>query len=243
MNNLSGITPVILAGGLGTRLHTTVPDRPKVLAEILGRPFLTFLLDQLTCAGASEVVLCTGYMGDMVREKLGDVYNSLSITYSREGKPLGTGGALRLALPRLKSEIVMVMNGDSYINADLNAFLEWFFEKDPAAALILTKVPDTSRYGRVVAAGDGRIKRFEEKGGNTGPGWINAGIYILKRLLVESIVPEIRFSLEREFFPEIVEKGLYGFPFSGEFIDIGTRESYLLAEEFFSKVGVGRQVS
>ena len=127
----------------------------------------------------------------------------------------------------------MIMNGDSYINADLNAFLEWFLRKDLDAALILTKVSNTNRYGRVMSTKDGCIQSFREKDRNEGPGWVNAGICLLKKNLVETIPSGKPYSLEREFFPLLISKGLYGYQCAGEFIDIGTPESYAQAEAFF----------
>src|SRR5215210_9346159 len=102
--SLGDVTAVILAGGLGTRLRSAVADRPKVMAEIHGRPFLAYLLDQLFAAGVGRVVLCTGYMGEQVSSFFGESYGPLRLTYSRESAPLGTGGALRLALPHLDSD-------------------------------------------------------------------------------------------------------------------------------------------
>lgn len=238
MLNFSNISTVILAGGLGTRLRAVVHDKPKVLAEIMGKPFLTFLLEQLITAGAQEVVLCTGYLAGLIREELGDIYKSIRITYSEESKPLGTAGALRLALPLIKSNIVLVMNGDSYINADLNAFREWFLEKNPAAALLLSKVHDTGLYGKVELGKDSRIKRFEEKGGKAEPGWINAGIYFLKKKLIETIPARKVYSLERDFFPALIGDGLHGYVCSAKFLDIGIPESYSQADAFFTKVQI-----
>ena len=233
MSHFSDITAVILSGGMGTRLHSAVPNKQKVLAEIQKQPFLILLLDQLVSAGARDVVLCTGHMAEQVHEKLGETYRSLKLGYSQEEVPLGTGGAVRLALPLIKSETVMIMNGDSYINADLNAFLEWFLRKDLDAALILTKVSNTNRYGRVMSTKDGCIQSFREKDRNEGPGWVNAGICLLKKNLVETIPSGKPYSLEREFFPLLISKGLYGYQCAGEFIDIGTPESYAQAEAFF----------
>ena len=233
---LSEITVVILAGGLGTRLRSIVSNRPKVLAEVLGRPFLAYLFDQLDHAGAREVVLCTGYMAGSVREEIGNSYRSLRIEHSMEDVPLGTGGALRLALPLIKSDTVMVMNGDSYVNADLKTFLAWFLRKDIVAALLLAKTLDTSRYGRVVIASDDRIETFEEKGGIKGDGWINAGIYLFQKKVLETISPGKAFSLERELFPSLIGKKLYGYRCEREFIDIGTPKSFLKAEKFFSEL-------
>lgn len=232
MPDFSHISAAILAGGLGTRLRSVVPDKQKVLAEVLKRPFVTFLLEQLDSAGVRNVVLCTGHKGDEVQEQLGNTYRSLSLAYSQEDEPLGTAGALRQALPRLNSDPVLVMNGDSYANADLNAFLEWFSQKELAAALVLTRVPETNRYGRVILDKDSRVQIFEEKGGKANPGWISAGIYLFRKELLEKIPPGKPYSLEREFFPLLVKKGLYGYPCKTEFLDVGTPDSYAEAELF-----------
>jgi len=234
MQHISDITTVILAGGLGTRLRPVLSDRPKVLAEVLGRPFLTYLLEQLSSADVRQVILCTGYMGDKVQETYGDTYKSLHLLYSKEDNPLDTGGALRLALPMIKSDTVMIMNGDSYVNADLKTFLEWFLRKNIVAALLLAKTIDTSRYGRVVISRNGHIEIFEEKGGIEVDGWINAGIYLLQKKFVETIPLGKTFSLERELLPSLVGKKFYGYRCEGEFIDIGTPKSFLKAEKFFS---------
>jgi len=231
--SLSDITTAILTGGLGTRLRSVVSDMPKVLVDICERPFLTFLMDQLVAAKARDVVLCTGHMADKINEVLGSGYKSLKIVHSREPEPLGTGGALRLALPHLNSDAVLVMNGDSFVDVDLATYTEWFFKRDRQASLLLVKVPNTARYGKVIAAEDGRLTAFAEKGLDARPGWINAGIYIMKKSLVASIPADVVFSLEREFFPSLVDKGLYGFCTNGKFIDIGTPESYRQAQEFF----------
>jgi len=236
MENLSYTTTVILAGGLGTRLRSVVPGRPKVLANILDRPFLAFLLDQLLSADIRDVVLCTGYMADDVYEEIGNAYKSLKLIYSKENFPFGTGGALRFALPHLNSDPVLIMNGDSFVNIDLTVYLDWFFKKNCQASLLLTNVSDTSRYGKVVVAEDDLLLAFEEKGLNSGPGWINAGIYIMKKSLIATIPAGIPFSLEREFFPKLVNKGLYGFRCDGKFIDIGTPDAFAMAEEFFLSI-------
>jgi len=234
MKNISNVTAAILVGGLGTRLRSVVCDKPKVLAEISGKPFLAYLLDKLLTTGIRKVVFCSGYMGDKVEDYFGDTYDSLHLCYSREDEPLGTGGALRLALPFFSSEAVLVMNGDSYIDTVLNAYIDWFFEQRIKAALLLTKVDDTSRYGSVEINKDKTVAAFEEKCDNAGPGWINAGVYLLKRSLV-SVIPTGKFySLEREFFPSLADGELYGFCSDGRFIDIGTPEAYSIAESFFA---------
>lgn len=114
-----GISGVILAGGLGTRLRPVIPDHPKVLAPINGRPFITILLDQLRAVGINRIILCTGYKAGIVKDRIGEKYKNVNILYSEECQPLGTGGAIRLAQEKISSELFVVMNGDSYVNADI----------------------------------------------------------------------------------------------------------------------------
>ena len=230
------ITPVILAGGLGTRLRPTVGDVPKVLAPVNGRPFLSYLLDQLIAAGFSNVILCTGYKANMVEESFGENYKTLHIRYSQEREALGTGGALRYALPMVKNEIVLVMNGDSYIDADFPDFFDWYSKEEHDAAILLTKVNDTSRYGRVKIGEDGKIVGFYEKEEKPGTGWINVGVYLIRATSLFHLIPfGVGFSLERETIPTLIDESLYGYRCKGKFIDIGTPESYAQSETFFRR--------
>lgn len=234
MLGLADISTAILAGGRGTRLRSVLPTRPKVLAPVRGRPFLTYLLDQLAAAGVREVVFCIGYMADRVEETLGDSYQAIHLTYSREDEPLGTGGALRQALPFFPDDPVLVMNGDSFMDADLAGYLRWFLQREREASLLLARVSDTSRFGRVTTDEEEQIWGFEEKGAPHGPGWINAGIYLLRKKIIHLIPVGRTFSLERELFPCLLEGRLYGYRSQGKFIDIGTPESYSQAERFFA---------
>jgi D-glycero-alpha-D-manno-heptose 1-phosphate guanylyltransferase len=233
MTGLESVMGVVLAGGLGSRLRPVVMDRPKVLAEVGGRPFLAYILDQLDHAGMREVVLCTGFLAEAIWKTFGDRYKSLTLRYSQETHPLGTGGALRQAMPHCLSDPILVLNGDSFVDSDLEAYLEWFYENGLAAAMLLTMVPNASRFGRVVVRQDGLIMSFEEKSGSPDAGLINAGVYILKKSMILSIPEGKSFSLERQLFPHLMGKSLYGYVTMGNFIDIGTPESYLAAQEFF----------
>lgn len=226
------ITPVILAGGLGTRLRSVVGNCPKVMAPVNGRPFLTILFDQLLEAGFKEVILCTSYRADFLKETLGFSYNKLKIRYSYEQKPLGTGGALRNALHTVNTESILLMNGDSYINIDISFFINWYLENGHKAALVLTKVLDATRYGTVKINFKGQVISFEEKNQNAKQGFINAGVYIFDKSLLLSIPCGQAFSLEREFL-QTLTKRLYGFQCQGAFIDIGTPDSYSKAQSFF----------
>ena len=234
------IKAAILAGGLGTRLRPAVGERPKVLARVHGRPFLSYLLEQVAAAGIQEVVLCTGYLGEQVRAEVGDQFGAVKVRYSRELEPLGTAGALRLALPLLDCDPVLVLNGDSCCRADLSAFVSWHraCAGDSAGSLVLTWVEDASRYGTVGVDGSGGIVSFREKTELAIPGWINAGVYLLSRRLLASIPADGVVSIERDVFPAWVGPQLRAYQVEVPFIDIGTPKSYADAETFFADRGV-----
>ena len=236
-HKLTNVTAAILGGGLGTRLRSVVPDRPKVIAEINNKPFLAYLLEQLANAGVKKVVICIGYLGEQIKTTFGDSYNSLELIYSQEQSQLGTAGALRLALPLLESDSVLVLNGDSYCDTNLNDFWSRHLTKEAEASLLLTQVSDTKRYGRVEVKEEGQLLSFAEKVESSGPGWINAGIYLFKRHLLQKIPENKPVSLERELFPKWLGSSFYGYcsP-SARFLDIGTPESYSSAVDFFQKI-------
>ncbi len=224
----------ILAGGQGTRLRPVVADRPKVMAEINGRPFLTYLLEQLKANGVGHVVLCTGYKADMVSRYFGNRYKGLEISYSIETAPLGTGGALRHALAHFTGNQVLVMNGDSFLDADLKLFLRRHEENKARLSLLLAHVHDAGRYGSVTIDSEHRVTAFVEKSEISGPGLINGGIYLLARELIAAISAGESVSLEKEVLPRNLREGSYGFQLGERFIDIGTPESYSDASRFFA---------
>jgi NDP-sugar pyrophosphorylase family protein len=237
MIRISEVSAAVLAGGLGTRLRAVVADRPKVLAEVAERPFVTYLLDQLASAGLREVLLLTGYRGEQVYDALGEQYRGMRLRYSQEETPLGTGGALRAGLDYLESPTVLLLNGDSFCDLELRHFLTLHAGRVSEASLVLARVADTSRYGRVRLGADDRVVGFEEKSPLGGPGWINAGVYLISRRLIEEI-PEgdAPVSLERDVMPGWLAGGkVYGYRQQGPLLDIGTPESYALAEAFLGE--------
>ena len=239
MSTLDEVTAVILAGGLGTRLHTVVADRPKVLAQVRGKPFLAYLLEQVAGASMRHCVLCVGYLGEQIRAVFGDTYAGMRLVYSQESMPLGTAGALRLALPLSQSDTVLVMNGDSFCGVNLSDLWAWHSRLNANATLVLVETSNTIRYGRVSVAANGTIVGFDEKKDCEGLGWINAGVYVLRHSLLENIPAGRAVSLETEMFPAWIDQGLYGYQSTGRFLDIGTPESYVLAEQFFAAKGAG----
>jgi histidinol-phosphate phosphatase family protein len=232
MTDLGGITAYVLAGGLGTRLRESVPDRPKALAEVLGRPYIYHLLDQLAEAGLRRVVLCTGHLGRMLEDAVGARYRGLEIAHSREEAPLGTGGALALAFSRHPSELALCLNGDSFAECDLAAYARWFETRAEAGALLLARVDDAGRYGRVDVDGAGKVAGFEEKGGG-GPGGVSAGVYLLRPRALAGLTPGEAASLERDVFPRLARQGdLCAWAGCARFLDIGTPESFAAAGRF-----------
>jgi len=239
MFDLSRVTAVILAGGMGTRLRQVVSDRPKVMAEINGKPFLYYVLDQLAEVDIKRVVISTGYMADKIEEVIGFSYKGLKVDYSWEESPLGTGGALKLAGQSISMKYCLVMNGDSYTEFDPVSLFRSHKQKNASIVLLAKMVPGTSRFGTIQMNEQNEIIRFMEKGETTDSRLINAGVYIMKTSALQKIPEKIPCSLEYDFFPFMIGKNIYGYEAEGKFIDIGTPESYSQAEKFFgSKSGV-----
>jgi len=229
-DGLAGLEVVILAGGRGTRLQSVPGDLPKPLRPVDGRPFLSYLLDQVRGAGARRVILSLGYRPDAFQELAAREGLELAV----ESEPLGTGGGLRTALPLLRAETVLAMNGDSYASVDLALLAALHRRRKARATMLLAEVAEASRYGRVEIDEDGSVLRFSEKG-EAGPGLINAGIYVLQRSVVAAIPEGRAVSLERETFPSLIGSGFFGEPGAFAFMDIGTPESYAASTEFFQK--------
>jgi NDP-sugar pyrophosphorylase family protein len=234
------IPVAILAGGLGTRLRPALSDRPKALAEVGGRPFVTYLLDQVLYYGFRTVVLCTGYMGEQIADRLGDRYGELRLLHSMESTPLGTGGSLRLALPLLRSDVVLVMNGDSFCDVHLREFLKQHAERRSLGSIVLAEVPDTSRFGRLHVDTDNRVMSFVEKEKDHAgvAGLVNAGIYLFNTRLLKMPGNVGPVSLEKDLLPAWVISGLYGYVARGVFIDIGVPEAYRLTAQLLSRAGI-----
>lgn len=218
------IDVIILAGGLGTRLRDTVPDLPKPLAPINGRPFLDILLNQIKPLPISKTILAIGYRATQII----DYYKSSSLEFSIEDTPLGTGGALKKALEKSVAPYLLVMNGDSYLDFSLQALLQ----KNADLVIACREVENASRYGKIKIEANGRISSFSEKSPIQEKGIINGGIYLMKRNLLDAF--EGVFSLEQDVFPKILEKDVYATLCHGKFIDIGTKDSFFEAQTLLS---------
>jgi NDP-sugar pyrophosphorylase family protein len=225
---------IILCGGLGTRLRSIVSEVPKVLAEINGRPFLAHVLDRVRDQGFRDVFLSTGYLANRVKEFVdGRPIDNLSVRCIPEDTPLGTAGAVRHVWQSGSVPTPFtVLNGDTFFGGNLRDVVAAHVEAAAAATLAVVRVPAADRYGLVrFDDSDRRITAFQEKGTATGPAWINAGAYVVERAVVESIPADRSVSLEREVFPEWIDRGLYACPFpDAPFLDIGTPGDYTRAQ-------------
>lgn len=226
---------IVLAGGFGTRLRGVVPDLPKPLAPVGGRPFLSIVLSQLRDKGFDLVVLSVGYRQELIREAFGDRFDGLSVGYAVETRPLGTGGAIRLAARLCSENDVFVLNGDSYVDLDFAAMLGRHREAGTALTVCAVEVADAARYGRLLVEGP-RIAGFAEKG-SAGPGLINAGVYLMRRDLLETLGLPEAFSFENEVLTaRLAELRPLAYQSSGRFIDIGVPEDYTRAQSMFTPI-------
>ena len=216
----------VLAGGLGTRIRGVLGPVPKVLAPIHGRPYLDLLLEWLKQYGVRRVVFGLGHGAQAVIDHLGRTENlGLEVDASVESAPLGTAGALRLARPKLKTDHVLVMNGDGIVECDLDELMAFHVRMGCPATMVVATVDDAKRYGRVQVEDD-RVAGFSEKDAQLrGPALVNAGIYLFSRALLDRIGAGDAVSLENDVFARMEPGTIAAFVSGGRFLDIGTPES------------------
>jgi NDP-sugar pyrophosphorylase family protein len=224
------VKAVILAGGEGTRLRPLTLTTPKPIAPVLERPLLRYQLDLLASAGVSDVVFAVGYRPERIQDVFGDGRDlGIRIHYAVESSPLGTGGAVKHAEPHL-DEITVVLNGDVLTDLDLSQVLAAHRAAEAAATLVLTPVDNPAAYGLVETRSDGRVERFLEKPDpdQITTDTINAGVYVLATPTLSLIPPGVPHSIERGFFPALLERGdtVCAHVHRGYWIDIGTPAKY-----------------
>jgi mannose-1-phosphate guanylyltransferase len=228
------VQAIVLVGGEGTRLRPLTSDVPKPAVTLVDRPFLAYAIEWLAAHGVTEVVLACGFLPDVLREALGDEerHAGVTITYVTEPERLGTAGAIRFAADALGDRLeerFLALNGDVLADLDLTALLRAHEERGARATIALHPVEDSSAYGLVRCDGDERVLEFLEKTGETVPGEINAGAYVLERSVLDLVPAGRAVSIEREVFPRLVGEGLCGLLLDGYWMDIGTPERYLQA--------------
>jgi D-glycero-alpha-D-manno-heptose 1-phosphate guanylyltransferase len=229
---------IILAGGFGTRLREVLGDVPKPLAQVSGRPFLAWILDALQRQGLRRAILATGFKGAEIQAALGRRWHDMTLSYSHEQEPLGTGGAIAHAARKLHGDAFFVLNGDTWLTLDYVAFDEYVRQSRARFGMALARVPDVSRYGAVCVE-HGRVARFIEKG-KVGPGYVNAGVYRMQQSMLSAFPASTPFSFETEVLvPLASSEAIVAYEDTADFIDIGVPEDYARAQREFRSCGVG----
>ena len=231
---------ILLCGGAGLRLRSVIGKAPKGMAEVAGRPFLELLLRQLRRHGFERAILAVGYQKDAINSRFGEQAFGLHLAYSAELTPLGTGGALRNAADLVGSETALVMNGDSYTDADLYEFVVGHRESKADVSMVVVPTDGRGDCGSVLLDGNGKLASFEEKQGPFRGPYVNAGIYMVSRYMLCEIPPGLEVSLEKELLPRWLRQGksIKGFVCFGPCVDIGTPERYRNAQDILANVEV-----
>lgn len=225
---------IILAGGFGTRLREVVADVPKPIAPIAGQPFLNYILKYLKHFGFEKVVLSVGYQGEKIHELYGDEFEGIQLEYAFEDEPLGTGGAIKFSMEKTSAEEVLVLNGDTFFEVDLDELYELHESLLGDVTMVLREVEKPDRYGTVVLGEYSRVNQFNEKQEGLDSGLINGGVYLIDRGAFELVPLEQKFSIEQDFYAKYLKEiKLHGYISTGYFIDIGIPEDYYTANEAF----------
>ena len=229
---------IILAGGFGTRLQHIVSDVPKPMAPMdkQGTPFLAILLDCLYEAQFSRIVLSTGYMKEKIRTYFGVQYRGMELLYSEEDTPLLTGGAIKKALTYCESDSVFILNGDTYFEVDFAGMRKISQEQNADVVIAVKEMKNLDRYGTIVSDGI-RVLEFQEKRYQRS-GWINGGIYLVRRNLFSNV--EERFSFENYLEKKVRHLHIIAYPSDSFFIDIGVPQDYFHARERYQADELGR---
>lgn len=220
---------VLLAGGLGTRLRPITYGRPKPLLPLLNKPMLLHLLESLP-REVDEVIVAANYMIEALQGFLAKAHLRPRVEVVDEEEPLGTGGALKNLEDRLGPEF-LVYNADIITSLDAEELLAAQGRTGGVGTIALHEVEDPGGFGMVELGEGRRIRRFVEKPKpeEVTSHLVNAGVYALRGEVLQGMEPGVQVSLEREVFPDLIPRGLYGFPFQGYWVDAGTLESYLRA--------------
>ena len=236
MSILSNIDVSILCGGLGKRLRSEIGESQKVMAKVGDDPFLDILLKDLSQQGFKRVILCTGFQAQTLEDYYRKNNLGLTIEFSREKEPLGTGGAVKLTQTLVQSDPFVVMNGDCYSEVNYQKLVEFYRAKKARIAMVVTKTEDAKDFGTITLDDKKRIISFQEKIAGTGVKYINTGIYCFEKNIYASMPPQPAFSLEMDVFPKWAGKEFYGFEIDRGFIDIGTPERYKKAQQMLKRV-------
>jgi len=226
----------ILCGGEGRRLKKISGRVPKPMIRIGRRVFLDIVIDYLRKFGFKRFILGIGYQAHFIKKYYKKhKIPGIEIVFSQECRPLGTGGAVKKAQRFIKSEVFFVLNGDSFSEFNPGNFIKFYEQKKASFLILLRKVKASKDYGSITTDRQSRITSFNEKSSSTHGNFVNGGVYLFSKKVFPEMPKQARFSLEYDFFPRMLGKGLYGYKEPGFFIDIGTPERYFAAKKYFLK--------
>lgn len=233
------IPAIILAGGLGTRLRHTVPDLPKPMAPLNGRPFLEYQMDYWIAQGVQRFILSVGYKHELIERHFGSFYDGAEVSYAIEAEPLGTGGGLLLAIDAMRDAGPwLVLNGDTFFDVDLVALMDFHETRHADITLSLFPVENNTRYTGVEIDATQRIKKLKSVS-DGGRQLINGGVYLLAKTALSGLPYRLgeKVSFESDILEKALEtdKRLYGHSCNGKFIDIGVPEDYARAAQLLKK--------
>lgn len=233
---------IVLSGGAGTRLRSVIGDMPKGMASVAGRPFLDLLLRQLRRNGVGRVILAVGYRADVIRSHFAGHTVGAELVYSEELSPLGTGGAIRNALRLVRSDVALVLNGDSYTDMDLPRLIAFHRESGADVTVVVVPTNDREDCGWVELEENQRVVGFTEKGSPAGARFSSAGVYVISRDMLDQIPPQTPLSVEQDVFPLWIGQGksISAYIHHGSCVDIGTPERYLSAQALLAGAEVSR---
>lgn len=227
---LVDVEAVVLVGGKGTRLRPLTMSAPKPMLPTAGVPFLAHLLSRIQAAGVQRVIMGTSYLAETFSEYFGDGERlGLELEYVVEDEPLGTGGAIRNVAKHIRSEHVLVFNGDVLAGTDLAAVVGTHRRTEADVTLHLVRVSDPRAYGCVPTDADGGVLQFVEKTDDPPTDQINAGCYVFRRDVIETIPAGRPVSVERETFPALLAGGarVSGHVDTSYWRDMGTPEDLI----------------
>lgn len=220
---------IILAGGLGTRLRAAVPDLPKCMAPVNGKPFIKWVVDHLKSQSVTHFIFALGYKNEAFLEWLDQQFPNGNYSISVEEEPLGTGGAVQLACSKLRGKHTIVTNGDTLFKVHLQALTAVHFGEQAECTLALKPMRDFSRYG-AVELNNSAVYNFREKQ-YFAEGLINGGVYALDAERFLSRRLPVKFSFEKEYLEQFYNEGtMFGSVQDAYFIDIGIPEDYERAQ-------------
>jgi len=221
---------IILAGGLGTRLQSVISEIPKPMAPILNKPFLHYVLNWLYKNEITRAIISVGYKADVIIKEFGSRFNNIELIYSVEEVPLGTGGAIALAMTKISEDKVFVINGDSFFYVRLDKLMSFHCSGNFDFSMVLKPMKKTDRYGTVEIDDNNRVIKFNEKA-KVDEGLINGGIYLLNSSVAKLFPRNEKFSIEEKFMATMVnELSFGGLIQDNYFIDIGVPEDYIRAQ-------------